>query len=102
MKKEFCPVAETVNIIGKKWTLMIIYNLTSGEKRFNELKASMHGISSKTLSASLAELTGAGLVKREVYPDSPVRVVYSLTEKGMELEKVLHAIRLWGERWLGK
>lgn len=100
MKKEFCPVVETADLIGKKWMLMIVYSLTKGEKRFNELKASMSGISSKTLSQSLRELTEAGVVKREVSQDSPVRVSYSLTQKGRGLEKVLAAMRAWGERWL--
>lgn len=102
MKKEFCPVVKTVNIIGKKWVLMIIYYLTKGEKRFNELKANLDGISSKTLSLSLSDLTRAGIVKRDVYPDSPIRAVYSLTQKGKELEKVMHAMRAWGECWVGK
>lgn len=98
--EEFCPVAETINLIGKKWKLMIIYNLIDGEKGFNELKAHMDGISSKTLSQGLSDLRSAGIVAREVYEKPPIRVEYSLTEMGRDLEELIGGLRSWGSKWL--
>lgn len=98
--KEFCPVSETASLVGRKWTLLIIYNLLKGGKRFNELKASMNGISSKTLSKDLTALAEAGLVERIVYPGPPVKVEYSLTEMGRDLEELIEEMRSWGSKWL--
>jgi DNA-binding HxlR family transcriptional regulator len=98
--KEFCPVAETVNLVGKKWTLLIIYNLLTGNKRFNELKACMNGISSKTLSKELSTLVEKGIVERKVHPKPPIRVEYSLTEMGRDLEELIGGMRSWGSKWL--
>ncbi len=98
--KEFCPVAETINLIGKKWKLMIIYNLMDGGKGFNELKAHMNGISSKTLSQGLSDLRSAGIVAREVHPKPPIRVEYSLTEMGGDLDELIQGMRSWGSKWL--
>lgn len=100
IKKEICPVVETIKIIGKKWYLIIIYQLLDGPKRFNELLNSIEGISSKTLSQSLSELVKNGLISRKVYTSSPIRVEYCLTEKGKELKELIQAMRKWGERWV--
>jgi|Deesub1362A_J573_1020465.scaffolds.fasta_scaffold00005_54 DNA-binding HxlR family transcriptional regulator len=97
---EVCPVIETINTIGKKWHLVIIYELMKGPKRFNELKNSINGISSKTLSKSLNELRKSKIVDRKVFSDSPIRVEYSLTDKGRDLEEILEVMKHWGERWL--
>ncbi len=100
VKKEICPVVETIKIIGKKWYLIVVYQLLSGPKRFNELASSTEGISSKTLSQSLSELVRNGIISRKVYTSSPIRVEYSLTEKGKELKDLIQAMRKWGERWV--
>lgn len=100
VKKGICPVVETIKIIGKKWHLIVVYQLLSGPKRFNELLNSIEGISSKTLSESLSELVKNGLVSRKVYTSSPIRVEYCLTEKGKELRELIQAMRKWGERWI--
>lgn len=100
--KEFCPVAETANILGRKWTLLIIYNLLSGGKRFNELKASLDGISSKTLSKELSALVEEGMVHRKVSTGPPVAVEYSLTEMGRDLKELIESMRSWGSKWLDK
>jgi DNA-binding HxlR family transcriptional regulator len=99
-KKEFCPIVETANLIGKKWTLVVIRYLMDGPKRFNELKRSMQSISSKTLSLALSDLEMKGIINRKVHTGSPIGVEYSLTEKGKDFVHVLEAMKDWGEKWL--
>lgn len=99
-KKEFCPIVETANLIGKKWTLVVIRYLMDGPKRFNELKRTIRDISSKTLSLTLSDLEGKGIVDRRVHTDSPIGVEYALTQKGEDLVLVLKAMKSWGEKWL--
>jgi DNA-binding HxlR family transcriptional regulator len=74
--------------------------LATGTKRFNELERSLHGISPKTLSERLRELERHGVVERRTYPEVPVRVEYSLTDKGRALIPVIDCMRAYGERWL--
>lgn len=100
--KEFCPIVETANLIGKKWTLVVIRYLVDGPKGFNELKRSVKDISSKTLSATLSDLERKGIVERNVHTKSPIRVEYSLTSKGRDLINILEGMRKWGEKWLTK
>lgn len=95
-----CPVIGTITIIGKKWPLIIVHSLTDGPKRFNELKRSMNGVSSKTLSMNLAGLVEEEIIARRVYSESPIRVEYSLTEKGEDLKELLQFMTRWGEKWL--
>ena len=75
-------------------------DLLEGPRRFNELKRSLIGISSKTLAERLVELVQAEIVIRTSYPEVPVKVVYSLTQKGLDFDGVLEATRSWGERWM--
>ncbi|MBI4393882.1 MAG: helix-turn-helix transcriptional regulator [Euryarchaeota archaeon] len=98
-KNDACPVTETIKIIGKKWYLIILHELTKGGKGFNELKRSVQGISAKVLSESLSDLETKELVVRTVHSESPIRVEYNLTVKGQELEQLFHAMRSWGEKW---
>jgi len=94
-----CPVHKTMMIIGKRWTALIIRDLVSGTKRFCQLEQSLAGISPKMLSQRLHELETCGVVKREIYPEVPVRVEYSLTDKGLDLKKVIDSMASWGDRW---
>lgn len=80
-----CPVARTAEIISGKWTLLIIRDLASGVKRFNQLERSLHGISPKTLSERLRSLEEEGVIVRQTFAEVPPRVEYSLTEKAMTL-----------------
>lgn len=98
-QREVCPVVEAINILGRKWHLAIVHFLFDGPKGFNELKRNLGAISSKTLSKCLKELEEQGIVKRKVY-SSPLRVEYSLTEKGKDLRELEKALRSWGEKWL--
>jgi len=95
-----CPVACTAKIISGKWTLLIIRDLTSGIKRFNQLERSLQGISPKTLSERLRSLEEAGIIKRQTFAEVPPRVEYSLSEKGHDLVDVIDSMRSYGTRWL--
>ncbi|HZU03166.1 MAG TPA: helix-turn-helix domain-containing protein [Ktedonobacteraceae bacterium] len=95
-----CPIARTAEIISGKWTLLIIRDLVSGVKRFNQLERSLHGISPKTLSERLRSLEEEGIIIRQTFAEVPPRVEYSLTEKGHDLVGVIESMRGFGKRWL--
>jgi DNA-binding HxlR family transcriptional regulator len=95
-----CPIARTADIISGKWTLLVIRDLASGIKRFNQLERSLHGISPKTLSERLRSLEGEGIIVRRTFAEVPPRVEYSLTEKGLDLIYVIEGMRNFGKRWL--
>ena len=95
-----CPVERYLSVFRDGWTLLIMRDLLEGPRRFNELRRSLTGITAKTLSERLAGLRAAGVIERTVYPEVPARVVYSLTEKGRDFDRVLREARAWGERWV--
>ena len=95
-----CPVARTAENNSGKWTLLIIRDLVSGVKRFNQLERSLHGISPKTLSERLRSLEEEGIIIRQTFAEVPPRVEYSLTEKGSDLVGVIESMRGFGKRWL--
>ena len=92
-----CPIAKTLDIIGTKWTFLILRDLLiEGTLRFGDLLKSMDGISPKTLSLRLRELEDHGLLIRKVYPEVPPRVEYTLTEQGRRLESVFVELKRFG------
>ncbi len=95
-KNIVCPVEITLNIIGKKWTVLIIRDLLSGKKRFGELLRSLSGVSPRTLSLRLSELEKCRVIKKKVYPVVPLKVEYSLDRRGRELKLILEQMRKWG------
>ena len=95
-----CPVARTAEIIGNKWTPLIVRDLARGRRRFSELERSLAGISPKTLSERLKRLEDAGVVVRECFAEVPPRVEYSLTAKGYALLPVIESMRSFGIEWL--
>lgn len=95
-----CPVARTAHIVSGKWTLLIIRDLASGVKRFNQLERSLSGISPKTLSERLRTLEEEGVIVRQTFAEVPPRVEYTLTEKGRDLVAVIESMRSYGKRWL--
>lgn len=95
-----CPVARTAEIIGNKWTPLIVRDLATGERRFSELERSLRGISPKTLSERLKRLEESAVVDRRCYAEVPPRVEYSLTAKGHALLPVIESMREFGTRWL--
>ena len=86
-----CPVETTLMLIGDKWKVLILRDLRSGTKRFGELKKSVTGISQKVLTANLRNMEENGLLTREVFPEVPPRVEYTLTELGHSMEPILDA-----------
>jgi len=92
-----CPVETTIKVIGGRWKVLVIHHLLEGTRRFNELGRLLSDISHRTLTKQLRELEGDGVVHREVYPEVPPRVEYSLTDLGRSLEPVLAAMHAWGE-----
>lgn len=98
--REFCPVTATSQLIAKKWHPVILDRLSGGPKRFSEIRVTIPRISAKVLSDSLEDLEGVGLVRRTVEATRPVRILYSLTERGADLEGVIARMKEWGNRWL--
>lgn len=94
--QETCPIARTLDIVGDRWTLLVLRDLSRGYTRYNELLASCEGISTNLLSDRLKKLEERGFVKREFYNDHPPRAQYGLTEKGLDFGHVLRALYRWG------
>jgi DNA-binding HxlR family transcriptional regulator len=97
---EDCAVACTADIIGSKWTAIVVHDLSEGPRRFSELERSLPGISPRTLSERLRALEQERIVLRRSYPESPPRVEYELTEKGAALLPIIEAMRKFGHAWL--
>src|SRR5215213_4197294 len=95
-----CPVARTAQIIGNKWTPLIVRDLADGQRRFSELERSLVGISPKTLSERLKRLEESAVIHRHCFAEVPPRVEYSLTEKGFALLPVIESMRSFGNLWL--
>ncbi len=103
MKKvSSCTLDHTLNMIGGKWKLIILWYLEKSTMRFSELEKSITGISQKMLTASLRELESDGLISRKVFAVVPPKVEYSLTKKGVSLNLVLKELDKWGEKNLTK
>ena len=92
-----CPVARTLDIIGERWTILILRDLLlSGPRRFQDFERSLAGISPNTLSARLKRLEDHGIVERRFYEQHPPRAEYLLTDKGRQLAPVLKSLLEWG------
>ena len=91
-----CPVETTLLLISDRWKVLILRDLLSGTKRFGELKRSVGTISQKVLTSNLRSMEADGLLVRQVYPEVPPRVEYTLTELGKSLKPVLDAMCDWG------
>jgi DNA-binding HxlR family transcriptional regulator len=95
-----CPhFHAAIELIGKRWTGAIVSALTEGPQRFAQLARAVPGLSDRLLSQRLRELEEEGLVEREVEAGTPVRVTYSLTEKGADLGPTLGELKQWARRW---
>jgi DNA-binding HxlR family transcriptional regulator len=93
-----CPVACTLDILGDKWTLLIIRDLFAGKKRYGEFQDSPENIPSNILANRLNRLLEHQIIFKKPYQNNPVRYEYSLTEKGKELGIILKAMVAWGEK----
>lgn len=94
-----CPVEITLQLIGDKWKILILRDLLTGTKRFGELKKSVTGITQKVLTSNLRAMESSGLLTREVFPEVPPRVEYTLTDMGYSLESILESMYSWGENY---
>ena len=93
---QLCPVARTLDLIGDRWTLLIVRDMFMGMSRFKEFVEHSPGLPSTILSQRLKRLEQHGLVERSVYSQHPLRAEYHLTRAGRSLEPVVRAIAGWG------
>ena len=97
----FCPVFHSaVELIGRRWTGVILRALMSDVHRFSDLTEVIPGLSDRLLSERLKEFEAEGLVVRRVVPETPVRITYELTDKGRALGSVVEAVSEWAEEWV--
>ncbi len=95
-----CPKFETAfELLGKKWTGLIIRTLLSGQKRFSDISEAIPNMSARILTERFKELEEAGIIIRKVYPETPVRIEYELTQKGSDLQAVMDEVQKWAEKW---
>jgi DNA-binding HxlR family transcriptional regulator len=93
-----CPVAKTLEVIGDRWTLLVVRDLLRGTQRFQDLLGTLPGIAPNILSARLKLMEEHGLVQRRLYSDHPPRAEYALTDRGRDLGMVVGALAAWGGR----
>ena len=97
--KEHCPVARTLDIIGDRWTILILRDLlTHDARRFQDFETSLRGISPNTLSARLKNPEEHAILTRRIYEEHPPRAEYLLTPKGRELGPAMRALQVWGQK----
>ncbi|MET0430535.1 MAG: helix-turn-helix domain-containing protein [Microvirga sp.] len=94
-----CSVEHAMHLLGGRWRLLLVSYLIDGPKRFNELRRDLPGISQRMLTLDLRALEAAGLISRTVYPTTPVKVEYALTEDGLRLKAVVAVVQDFG-LWL--
>mgnify|MGYP001419367283 CR=1 FL=1 len=100
-KKHLCPRFESAfEILGKRWTGLIIWALMDGPMRFKDISAMIPELSDRMLTERFKELEQAGIVSRHVYPEMPIRIEYELTEKGKALRPAMEAVKRWGDEWI--
>jgi DNA-binding HxlR family transcriptional regulator len=97
-----CTVERTLEVIGGKWTTLILRDLLGGTKRFGELRQNLTGIPPKTLTERLRDLEQHGVLERVQHPTIPPKVEYTLTPKGMALGGIIEAMGQWGAVWTTK
>jgi len=93
-----CPVAKSLELVGERWTLLVVRDLLQGARRFQDLQKSLKGIAPNILSDRLKLMEDHGLVRRRIYSDHPPRAEYALTGRGKEMGVVVGALAAWGSR----
>jgi len=96
-KRSVCPIASTLDLVGDKWSLLVVRDLLHGKATYGELVSSPERIPTNILADRLKRLEAAGLIESEAYQDNPVRYAYRLSEKGRALGDVLKAFVRWGK-----
>lgn len=94
-----CSIEKALEVLGGKWTFLILRELFKGTRRFGEIRRSLQGVSPKTLSERLKELEKKDIIIRKAYSTIPPSVEYSLTEKGKSLKPIIRDMKLWGAKW---
>lgn len=94
-----CPVARTLDVVGERWTMLVLRDLSGGRRRFSQLMESLTGISPNLLSGRLKRLEENGMVDSVFYSQHPPRAEYRLTKKGRAIVPVLVALRDYGDKW---
>jgi DNA-binding HxlR family transcriptional regulator len=97
--QEYCPVARTLEIVGDRWTLLVLRDIFLHRRKFNEILESLEGISPNLLADRLKRLEETGMLTRRFYSDHPPRAEYWLTDKGKAFGKVIQSLKDWGEAW---
>ena len=97
-----CHVKKTVQVIGGRWKLVILKELFTKTHRFSELQRAIPGVSQRMLTQQLRELEADGIIHREVYPQVPPKVEYSITELGTSLSPILSAMHEWGAMFIAR
>ncbi len=90
---------EAFEILGKRWNGLIVNSLLAGDLRFSDIADRIPDISSRMLAQRLKELENKKIIVREVYPETPVKILYSLTQKGRDLGPSIHSIQDWANKW---
>jgi DNA-binding HxlR family transcriptional regulator len=99
-KYHMCPKFEAAfELLGKRWTGLIIRTLLGGQKRFSDIAEAIPNMSARMLTERFRELEKEGIIIRKVYPETPVRIEYELSDKGRELQGVMDEVQKWAERW---
>lgn len=100
---KLCPKFEVAfEILGKRWSGLIIRTLLMGQHRFSKIAEMIPQMSDRMLAERLKELEHEGIVYREVHPETPVRIEYGLTQKGLELEAIMDQVQQWANHWIGQ
>lgn len=98
--KKYCPIIKPTKLIGDVWTLLIVKSLLEESKRFNQIKADIPEITSRTLACRLKSLVKQGVIERKQYQVIPPKVEYSLTEVGLGMNKIIKEIERFGNKFL--
>jgi DNA-binding HxlR family transcriptional regulator len=93
-----CGMSLAIDVVGGKWKLHLMWALSASPQRFGEIRRLLTGVSEKVLSENLRQLEASGVVHREIYPEIPPRVEYSLTPLGEELAVALRPLENWGDK----
>lgn len=98
---QLCPKFESAfSLLGKRWSGLIIRVLLDGPKRFSDISTMIPQLSDRVLAERFKELEAEGIIQRNVYPETPVRIEYQLTDKGKALKSVFDAVQTWAETWI--
>lgn len=96
---QYCPIAQALELLGDRWTLLIIRDMLTGTRHFNDLERGLPGISRALLAKRLQQLQDAGLVEKRLNDAGRNTTAYHLTQPGQELQAVINALLIWGTNW---